>query len=283
MKVTLKKICGDMELVIEAEGRDEKEVWPQLEFWTALPTAHPSGATDFQIKARPATTSAGKSVTYYEIVCPSTGQRFCLGQSTEGGLFPKGWENLPGQANSVASPAASTPNTKSNNVATFTAKPLTDKEMRFRAERIAAENRVTFDATSKTYTVQVNDKISYQVKPGPTCDCERFQVQAQADPRFKCEHIRAVALFVNSAQPSQRDELKLLIGDLLEAGISDTDIDNAIARVCDGMFAITELSAEQIAKAIRTLQGKYTNLAVQRQAAAQRFERATVPTLQFPK
>lgn len=97
MKVLLKKRVGDLELEIEAEGKDEKDIWPQLEFWSSLPTEHPTGAKDFQIRARPAKTSAGKSVKYYEITCPSADQRFCFGQATDdagGGLFPKGWEPI---------------------------------------------------------------------------------------------------------------------------------------------------------------------------------------------
>ncbi len=272
MKVTLKKICGDLELTIEAEGKDEKEIWPQLEFWTALPTAHPSGATDFQIKTRPAVTNAGKTVHYYEIACPSTGQRFCLGQSTEGGLFPKGWQDLPGgqgdqkkdgQTKSATAPATS----RAGNVSAFTAKPLTEDEMKFRAERLVAEGRVTFDAASKTYTVQVNDKISYQVKPGPVCDCERFKTADQ--PKFRCEHIRAVALMANqSTQPGQRDQLQLLIADLKTAGIGDSEIEQAIARVCDGVCAVADLTIEQLPKALRSLQAKYTDLAVKQKAAA---------------
>lgn len=97
MKVVLKKRVGDLELEIEAEGKDEKDIFPQLEFWTSLPSAHPSGATDFQFRARPATTGAGKKVKYYEITCPSADQRFCFGQATDeagGGLFPKNWEPI---------------------------------------------------------------------------------------------------------------------------------------------------------------------------------------------
>lgn len=159
------------------------------------------------------------------------------------------------------------PATKPDNVSPFTAKPLTDKEMRFRAERIAAENRVTFDATSKTYTVQVNDKISYQVKPGPTCGCERFS--AAVESNFRCEHIRAVALFTSqSTQPGQRNQLQLLIADLKAAGIGDSEIEQAIARVCDGACAVADLTTEQLPKALRTLQAKYTDLAVRQKAAA---------------
>ncbi len=97
MKVLLKKKVGDLELEIEAEGRDEKDIFPQLEFWTSLPSAHPGGATDFQFRARPAQTRDGKKVKYYEITCPSADQRFCFGQATDeagGGLFPKGWEPI---------------------------------------------------------------------------------------------------------------------------------------------------------------------------------------------
>lgn len=97
MKVILRKMIGDLDITVEVEGKNEKEIFPQLEFWSALPTKHPSGATDFQFAVRPATTGAGKSVKYYELICPSADQRFQFGQATDeagGGLFPKGWDNI---------------------------------------------------------------------------------------------------------------------------------------------------------------------------------------------
>lgn len=155
------------------------------------------------------------------------------------------------------------PVTAPDNVSTFKPKPLTEDELKLRAQRLVTEGRVTFDAASKTYTVQVNDKISYQVKPGPTCDCERFK--AATEPKFRCEHIRAVVLFTSEPiKPAQRDELKLLITDLLKAGVPGAEIDAAIAKVCDGLYVVGELSPEQTAKAIRTLQGKLNALAVTR-------------------
>lgn len=96
MKATLLRQVGNMQLSVEVEGKDEKDIFTELEFWSTLPSAHPSGATDFHFSARTAKTGAGKSVKYYEIVCPSADQRFRFGQATDeagGGLFPKGWED----------------------------------------------------------------------------------------------------------------------------------------------------------------------------------------------
>lgn len=147
----------------------------------------------------------------------------------------------------------------SENVTPFVARPLTEAEMQGRAERFVTEKRVSY--ASKTYTVQVNDNIAHKVTEGPVCTCERFKTEAKTNPKFRCEHIRAVALFASS-KPDSRNELKLLIADLQSAGMDDETIDNSIARVCDGMFAVEELSVEQVAKAIRALQGKLVDLNV---------------------
>lgn len=97
MKATLSRQIGDMQLSVEVEGKDEKDIFAQLAFWSSVPTEHPTGARDFKFAVRPAKTSAGKSVKYYEITCQSADQRFSFGQATDeagGGLFPKSWENI---------------------------------------------------------------------------------------------------------------------------------------------------------------------------------------------
>lgn len=97
MKVKLIKTFGNDKIEIEAEGKNEKEIFPQLEFWSSLPAKHPSGALDLKFAARPARTQDGKNVKYYEVICESADERLMFGQATDekgGGLFPKGWEPI---------------------------------------------------------------------------------------------------------------------------------------------------------------------------------------------
>lgn len=158
------------------------------------------------------------------------------------------------------------PITKHQNVQEITNHPLTESQMEACARRFVEAGAVSF-ADGK-YSVQVNPStIQIVSKQGSNviCSCDRFK---SAKAGFRCEHIRAVALFVAPAKPDQRSELSLLIGDLLNAGVNAKEVDDSIARVCDGLFAVEDLSPEHTAKALRTLQGKLTGLAVQRQAAA---------------
>ncbi|MBL8186555.1 MAG: hypothetical protein JNK38_01035 [Acidobacteria bacterium] len=275
MKFSHQVKIGESVITIEDSAESIAEVWQKIAFWHSLPQRAPKGATDLRLEFRTPKDKSGSPVEYYSIVCLSERKEFKLGQrrGNAGSLFPKQWEDWkPGKDEDFDEEEAGQqppttnnqlPPTKSDNVSPFVAKPLTEDELKFRAQRLVTEGRVTFDAASKTYTVQVNDKISYQVKPGPTCDCERFRSAPESN--FRCEHIRAVALFTSGPlKPAQRDELKLLVADLLEAGVPDTEIDAAIAKVCDGLYVVEELSPEQIAKAIRTLQGKLNVLAVTR-------------------
>jgi len=97
VKVKLIKTFGNDKIEIETEGKNEKEIFPQLEFWSSLPAEHPSGARDLKFAARPARTHDGKNVKYYEVICESADERFTFGQATDekgGGLFPKGWEAI---------------------------------------------------------------------------------------------------------------------------------------------------------------------------------------------
>jgi hypothetical protein len=67
-----------------------------------------------------------------------------------------------------------------------------------RAERLVAENRVS--KTESGYAVRPNDKFEYQIWRNDAgrvvCNCDRFDKNQDADPEFRCEHIRAVKLFL---------------------------------------------------------------------------------------
>ncbi len=82
-----------MAFEIEDEAKDEKSLFDAVEFWSSLPSEHPSGAKDLRFAHRQAQNREGKTINFYEIVCESKKERFCFGQRSEGGgLFPKGWE-----------------------------------------------------------------------------------------------------------------------------------------------------------------------------------------------
>lgn len=82
-----------MAFEIEDEAKDEKALFDAVEFWSSLPSEHPSGAKDLRFAHRQAQNREGKTINFYEIVCESKKERFCFGQRSEGGrLFPKGWE-----------------------------------------------------------------------------------------------------------------------------------------------------------------------------------------------
>ena len=90
MRVRFTKQVGDIRFEIEEEAKDEKNLFDVVEFWSSIPTSHPSGATDLQFAHREA-----QGFHYYEITCKSADERFCFGQRKEGGgLFPKGWEKI---------------------------------------------------------------------------------------------------------------------------------------------------------------------------------------------
>lgn len=95
MKVRFTKKVGDMAFEIEEEAKDEKTLFDVVEFWSCLPSEHPSGATDLRFAHRQAKNAEQKTINFYEIVCESKKERFCFGQRAEGGgLFPKGWQEI---------------------------------------------------------------------------------------------------------------------------------------------------------------------------------------------
>ena len=93
MKIRFTKQVGEMAFEVEDEAKDEKALFDAVEFWSSLPSEHPSGAKDLRFAHRQAQNREGKTINFYEIVCESKKERFCFGQRSEGGgLFPKGWE-----------------------------------------------------------------------------------------------------------------------------------------------------------------------------------------------
>jgi hypothetical protein len=279
MKFTHQVKIGGVEITIEDTAESNAELWQKIAFWHSLPQVAPKGATDLRFEYRTPKDKSGNPVEYYSIVCPSERQEFKLGQKRKnaGQLFPKQWHTwVPGHQtdDDEEEPVqpkpltASTPNSNpakkpdSGNILPLTSRPLTDAELQKRAEQFVGEGRVSYG--NSQYTVQVNDRIAYTITKGaddkPVCKCDRHQTGIQTNPNFTCEHVRAVKLFVKTDKPDSRSELKLLIADLQSAGMADEAIDAAIARVCEGQFAVEELSPAEVSKAIRSLQGKLNDL-----------------------
>jgi len=77
-------------------------------------------------------------------------------------------------------------------------KPAESVDLDTRAERLVAEGRVS--KIGSRYAVQVNDKVTYEVWRNEAsrvvCNCDRFDKGQQSDPEFRCEHVRAVKLFI---------------------------------------------------------------------------------------
>lgn len=152
-----------------------------------------------------------------------------------------------------------------NNVLPIENRPLTDDQMARIAQAIVAANGVS--RVADDYQVQVNPKTTFTVSKAAdgsaTCNCERYK------PGVRCQHLRAVALWTSQpAKPDSRSELKMLVTDLLDAGYEVEEIDSMVARVCDGISAIEELNAGQVAKALRSLSQKLDERKLKARASA---------------
>lgn len=279
MKFTHQVKIGSVEITIEDTAESNAELWQKVAFWHSLPQVAPNGAADLRFEYRTPKDKSGNPVEYYSIVCPSERKEFKLGQKRKnaGQLFPKQWHPwVPGHQTddddeepvqpkpqtASTQNSNSTKQSDSGNILPLTSRPLADTELQTRAEQFVKEGRVSYG--NGQYTVQANDRIAYAVTKSisdkPVCECERYQTGIKTNLTFTCEHVRAVKLFVKTDKPDNRSELKLLIADLQTAGMADEAIDAAIARVCEGQFAVEELSPAEVSKAIRSLQGKLNDL-----------------------
>lgn len=116
-----------------------------------------------------------------------------------------------------------TPSKSSKSDSADDIKPSADVDLDARAERLVAENRVSRDGSR--YNVKPNDKVTYEVWKNDAgrvvCQCERFVQASEADPAYRCEHIRAVKLFTTpravADQPSEGapDPRPKTLGDLV--------------------------------------------------------------------
>lgn len=120
LQVEYRLKLGQDEFVLKAEVKDEKEFFEKMSFYASLPRQAPGGATDLKLSFR--TTTQGYK--YYSLVSDSEKMEYKFGQvnDKDGGLYPKGWEQVyeggseqaeqaPAQspARAQARPAAATP------------------------------------------------------------------------------------------------------------------------------------------------------------------------------
>jgi len=206
---------GDRVIRMAGEAATPAEVFQKLAFWDSLPKEGPGGEGDLEFSYR-----TPQGFEYYAIVCPSAGMEFKFGQlkDEKGHLFPKAWEPLLRGADDHHEEAEPEKNASgrerrgeegakkqggpapaqgSKPGSAGDLKQSESVNMDARAERLVAENRVT--KTASGYAVKVNDKVTYEVWRNEAgrvvCQCDRFDQNQDADPAFRCEHIRAVALF----------------------------------------------------------------------------------------
>jgi hypothetical protein len=146
---------------------------------------------------------------------------------------------------------------------------LTEKDLNDRADRFVKGNMVS--RIEGGYRVTVNPRFSYAVtKDGKrtVCECERFLAMRAGNPEFRCEHIRAVAVYyqaqldaVKQADKSlpatatfERTQNQLAIDGLIVAlsnrGVSAAEITGRIARLTDGKTGVDDLDPAEAAKVL---------------------------------
>jgi hypothetical protein len=214
MKFSVPIKFGNRVITIEDEAEDLRDMFRKMDAYDSLPSEGPSGEEDLEFCHRVVKNSKGQPCTYYSVVCPSAGQEFKFGILADGsGLFPKGWELLQrGRLAERHEEAEEEPEPKlparedskrerrsqeSRPAPAGDLKPSESVDLDARAQRLVAENRVS--KTASGYAVKPNDKVTYEVWRNDAgrvvCNCDRFDKSREADPEFRCEHIRAVKLF----------------------------------------------------------------------------------------
>jgi hypothetical protein len=208
MKFSVPIKFGNRVITIEDEAEDLRDMFRKMDAYDSLPSEGPSGEEDLEFCHRVVKNGKGQPCTYYSVVCPSAGQEFKFGILADGsGLFPKGWEPLQRgrlaerhEEEQEPEPAprpqpAKAQSSKGDPVAGVKANENVDLDAR--AQRLVAEGRVS--KTDSGYAVKPNDKVVYDVWRNQAgmvvCNCDRFDKGREADPEFRCEHIRAVKLF----------------------------------------------------------------------------------------
>jgi pyruvate/2-oxoglutarate dehydrogenase complex dihydrolipoamide acyltransferase (E2) component len=196
-------------ITIEDEAEDLRDMFRKMDMYDALPPEGPGGEEDLKFCYRVVKNSRGQDCAYYSVVCESAGQEFKFGILSNGtGIFPKGWEPIQRGAfreryeeaeEPEPAPRAAKqqpPNAPADPVAGL--KPNENADLDARAKRFVDENGVSREGG--LYKVKPNDKVTYEIwKNGVgrvVCNCARFEEQGETDPEFRCEHIRAVALFI---------------------------------------------------------------------------------------
>jgi len=96
MKAQFELVIGENKFTLIEDVENNADFFKKLSFYSALPRTGPGGETDLSLQCRNAKTKDGKQVVYYSIVSQKAKKEFKFGQSQtiQGGLFPKGWEDL---------------------------------------------------------------------------------------------------------------------------------------------------------------------------------------------
>ena len=96
MKVQFELVIGENKFTLSEDVDSHADFFKKLNFYSGLPKTGPGGETDLVLQYRNAKTKDGKAVVYYSIVSQKAKKEFKFGQSqtVQGGLFPKGWEDL---------------------------------------------------------------------------------------------------------------------------------------------------------------------------------------------
>lgn len=263
MKFSVNATIGEKTYLIEDGAESVAEFWQKAAFWDSLPSCAPGGSTDLRIECRnPLDKKSGKRVRYYSIVSPSERKEFKMGvhMDTAGSLFAKGWTDWAGGGRDHDEEESNDqPRDEAPQQAASSPQNDISAHLERQAERIVRDGGVTWENSG--YTVR-DGKNTYRItkRDGvPACNCARFEQVG------RCEHLIALGSFKKQpVKPSQRDELKLLLTEALDT-MTQTEIDQAIARMCGGLIAIEDLSAEQVAKVFRSLSQKLEQAKLRKQ------------------
>jgi hypothetical protein len=208
MKFEFDLRVGDRVIRITDEAETQTEFFQKMAFWDTIPNAGPNGEAELKFTYR-----TPKGYEYYSIACPDAGVEFKFGEFKEKKkcLFPKTWEpilhGVEHHEEADPQPATEPPKSGAKKQETKQSKPdpvasvkqNDDVDLDERAKRFVKEKRVS-KAPDGTFKVKVNEKVTYSIWRDETnrvkCECERFKKGVADDGTFRCEHIRAIKLYL---------------------------------------------------------------------------------------
>lgn len=221
MKFEFDLRVGDRVIRITDEAATPAEWFRKMAFYDQIPKAGPGGEAELKFTYR-----TPKGYEYFSIACPDAGMEFKFGQFREQKerLFPKAWEQIlhgldhyeeeehehePQRAEEPPETGARQSN-KRPQQSPKPADPIAgvtqsdDVDLDERAERFVQEKRVIKKEGGR-FAIKVNEKVTYEIWRNDAdgrvkCQCERFKKRVAADETFRCEHIRAIKLYLVPGQ-----------------------------------------------------------------------------------